>query len=49
MPDGESAPTGTIGCYAPAEAVVFYYSDVPQFSGIVRIGEMDGGLSILRG
>lgn len=49
MPAGESAPAGTIGYYAPAQSVVLYYSDVPQFSGIVRIGEMDGDLSVLRG
>ncbi len=49
MPAGESAPAGTIGYYAPAQAVVLYYTDVPQFNGIVRIGEMNGDLSILRG
>lgn len=49
MPAGESAPTGTIGYYAPARVVVLYYADVAQFSGIVRIGELDGDLSVLRG
>ncbi|RGE20337.1 hypothetical protein D1J51_09120 [Leucobacter sp. wl10] len=49
MPSGESAPSGTIGYYAPSRAVVLYYSDIARFDGIVRIGEMDGDLSILRG
>ena len=49
MPSGESAPAGTIGYYAPSRALVLYYSDVPRFTGIVRIGEIDGDLSVLRG
>lgn len=49
MPTGESAPAGTIGYYAPGEVVVLYYADVPRFSGIVRIGEMDGDVSLLEG
>ena len=49
MPSGESAPAGTIGYYAPARTVVLYYSDVGHFTGIVRIGQMDGDLSLLQG
>lgn len=49
MPSGESAPSGTIGYYAPGGVVVLYYTDVGRFSGIVRIGQMDGDYSILRG
>lgn len=49
MPSGESAPTGTIGYYSPGRAIVLYYTDVGRFSGIMRIGEMDGDLSVLRG
>ena len=49
MPAGESAPEGTIGYYAPAASIVLYYSDVGLYPGIVRIGRMDGDLSILRG
>lgn len=48
MPSGESAPAGTIGYYAPDRAMVLYYSDVGRFNGIVRIGEINGDLSILR-
>lgn len=49
MPDGESAPTGTIGYYQPDGVVVLYYTDVPRFTGIVRLGTIDGDVSILRG
>lgn len=49
MPAGESAPEGTIGYYAPAEAVVLYYSDVGRYHGLVRIGEIAGNVSVLRG
>lgn len=30
MPSGESAPAGTIGYYAPQQAIVLYYTDVPR-------------------
>lgn len=49
MPAGESAPAGTIGWYNPGGVVVLYYTDVGRFNGIVRIGEMDGDLSVLQG
>lgn len=49
MPAGESAPSGTIGYYAPGGVVVLYYTDVGRFNGIVRIGQMDGDYSILQG
>ena len=49
MPAGESAPAGTIGWYAPGRSIVLYYTDVGRFNGIVRIGEMDGDLSLLHG
>lgn len=49
MPQGESAPTGTIGWYAPGNAIVLYYTDVGRYDGIVRIGEMDGDLAVLTG
>ncbi len=49
MPDGESAPAGTIGYYAPDRVLVLYYTDVPRYPGIVRIGEIDGDVSILTG
>lgn len=49
MPTGESAPSGTIGYYAPGRVVVLYYTDVGHFNGIVRLGQLDGDYSILRG
>lgn len=49
MPAGESAPAGTIGYYAPGAVIVFYYTDVPRYSGVVRIGQIDSGVSVLTG
>jgi len=49
MPAGESAPAGTIGYYAPDNVIVLYYTDVPRYGGIVRIGQIDGDTSILTG
>lgn len=49
MPAGESAPAGTIGYYAPGQAIVLYYADVGQYPGIVRIGWIDGDASVLAG
>ncbi|MGB4778498.1 cyclophilin-like fold protein [Microbacterium sp.] len=49
MPRGESAPAGTIGYYAPGGVVVLYYTDVPSYPGIVRIGQIDGDVSVFRG
>lgn len=48
MPAGESAPAGTIGYYAPDDALVLYYTDVGRFNGIVRLGEIHGDIAILR-
>ncbi|MFT3877472.1 MAG: cyclophilin-like fold protein [Propioniciclava sp.] len=49
MPAGESAPTGTIGYYAPGGVLVLYYTNVGRFNGIVRLGHIDGDVSILKG
>lgn len=49
MPSGESAPAGTIGWYAPGGVIVLYYTNVGRYNGIVRIGQMDGDVSILTG
>lgn len=49
MPAGESAPAGTIGYYAPSRAVVLYYTDVGHYPGIVRIGRIEGDMSVLKG
>lgn len=49
MPSAESAPVGTIGYYAPDQVIVLYYTDVGRFNGIVRLGQMNGDVSILEG
>jgi len=47
MPAGDDADPLTIGYYAPAQAIVFYYEPVGYFNGIVRIGTLDD-LSMIR-
>lgn len=47
MLNGESAPPGTIGYYAPSGVLVLYYTDVGRFNGIVRLGHIDDDISIL--
>lgn len=49
LPPGDSAPAGTIGYYSPGGALVLYYSDVGYYSGIVRLGHMEGEYSRLTG
>ena len=48
-PSGDSAPAGTIGWYAPGGVIVLYYTDVGRYDGIVRIGKIDGDVSVLAG
>jgi hypothetical protein len=49
----DGAPAGAdplpreIGYYAPSGVVVFYYTDVGYFSGIVRIGQFDGAMDAI--
>ncbi|ASD22555.1 hypothetical protein B7495_11035 [Cryobacterium sp. LW097] len=38
MPSGGSAEPGTIGYYAPDQALVLYYDTVGYYSGIIPIG-----------
>lgn len=38
MPSGGSAEPGTIGYYAPDQALVLYYETVDYFTGIIPIG-----------
>lgn len=49
MPRGESAPAGTIGYYAPEQALVLYYRDVGRFDGIMRLGRIEGDPASLAG
>lgn len=41
MPAGSSAEPGTIGYYAPDQALVLYYDSVGYFTGIVPLGTFD--------
>ena len=41
MPSGGSAEPGTIGYYAPDQALVLYYDTVGYYSGIIPLGTFD--------
>lgn len=41
MPSGGSAEPGTIGYYAPDQAIVLYYEAVGYYNGIIPIGTFD--------
>ena len=41
MPPGSDAEPGTIGYYAPSQALVLYYDNVSYYNGIVPIGAFD--------
>lgn len=43
VPAGDDPLSGDITYYAPAGAVVFLYKDIGYFTGIVRLGQFDGG------
>ncbi len=48
-PEGHDPAAGDIGYWAPGgDLVLSYDSDAPFFDGIVRIGEIDGGLGAIR-
>ena len=47
VPAGADPLPREIGYYAPAGVVVFYYSDVGYFNGIVRIGQFDGNMNAI--
>lgn len=46
-PAGDNPLPSDIGYYAPWSNLVFYYGDVGNFSGIVRIGQFDGSMDAL--
>jgi hypothetical protein len=47
-PDGHDPAAGDLGYWAPGGDLVLYYDDsAPYFDGIVRIGELEGGLEAL--
>lgn len=41
MPSGGSAEPGTIGYYAPDQALVLYYDSVGHYDGIIPLGQFD--------
>ncbi|MDN4640732.1 cyclophilin-like fold protein [Agreia sp. PsM10] len=41
MPSGGSAEPGTIGYYAPDQALVLYYDSVGYYDGIIPLGTFD--------
>ena len=45
MPSGDDPNVGDIGYWAPEGDLVFYYGDVGYWTGIMRIGELDGDMS----
>lgn len=47
VPAGDDPLPGEIGYYAPAGVIVFYYEDVGYFTGIVRLGQFDGGMDAI--
>ena len=47
VPAGADPLAREIGYYDPAGVVVFYYSDVGYFPGIVRIGRFDGNMDAI--
>ena len=44
MPAGDDPQVGDLGYWAPDADLVLYYGDVGYWTGIMRIGEFDGGM-----
>jgi hypothetical protein len=49
VPESDDPVPGDIGYWVPDGRLVLYYGDVGNYSGIVRIGRIDGDLTILPG
>lgn len=47
VPKGDDPNPREIGYYAPSGHLVFYYTDVGYFNGIVRIGQFDGDMNFI--
>ena len=47
VPAGADPDIGDIGYYAPSGDLVFYYSDVGYWNGIVRIGRFDTAMELI--
>ncbi|MEV5027421.1 cyclophilin-like fold protein [Paenibacillus sp. LPE1-1-1.1] len=49
MPERDSPKAGDLSYYAPSNALSLTYSDLGEWAGAVRLGRIEGDLSILRG
>lgn len=47
VPKGDNPNPREIGYYAPSDHLVFYYTDISYFNGIVRIGQFDGDMNFI--
>jgi hypothetical protein len=47
MPKGDTPHTGDLGYFAPSTDLVLYYAEAPYWTGIARIGHLDGDLSAI--
>jgi hypothetical protein len=45
-PPGDDADPLTIGYYAPSQSLVLYYTHVPYYAGIIRIGTFEDSARI---
>lgn len=49
MPERDSPKAGDLSYYAPSNALSLTYTDLGEWAGAVRLGRIEGDLSILRG
>lgn len=47
MPAGEDPQVGDLGYWAPDGDLVVYYGDVGFWTGLVRLGEIDGDVTAI--
>jgi hypothetical protein len=48
VPAGDDPEIGDLGYYAPSGDLVLYYGDVGYWTGIVRLGRIEGDLAMIR-
>jgi hypothetical protein len=48
VPNGSDPEINEFGYYAPSNVLVFYYSDVGYFNGIVRLGIFESSIAEIR-
>ena len=49
MPAGDDPGVGDLGYWAPEGDLVLYYGDVGYWTGIMRLGEIDGDVAAIAG